>query len=48
MAAFAKAIAIANGHSHPEDYAAAVASAYAPPGDVAEAREEELAKREEG
>ncbi len=41
VAALAKAIAAANGHSHPEDYAAAVAAAYVQPGDVAEARREE-------
>lgn len=43
----ARAIAIANGHSHPDDYAEAVVQAYVEPGDVAEARKEEAAKREE-
>lgn len=46
--ATARAIAIANGHSHPDDYAEAVVQAYVePPTDVSEARKEELAKREE-
>lgn len=31
VSAIAKAIAVANGHSHPDDYAAAVAAAYASP-----------------
>lgn len=48
VAAIAKAFAVANGHSHPEDYAAAVAEAFEPKGDVAEARADESAKREEG
>jgi hypothetical protein len=46
--ALARAIAVANGHSHPDDYATAVADAYIEPGDLAEARREEAAKREEG
>jgi hypothetical protein len=45
--ATARAIAVANGHSHPDDYADAVVNAYVEPGDVAEARREETAKREE-
>jgi hypothetical protein len=47
VAAVAKALAIANGHSHPDDYAEAVANAYVEPGDVAEAKREESSKREE-
>lgn len=31
VAAIAKAIALANGHSHPDDYAEAVANAYVEP-----------------
>ena len=31
VAAIAKAIAVANGHSHPDDWAAAVSAAYASP-----------------
>lgn len=31
VAALAKAFAIANGHSHPDDYAEAVANAYVEP-----------------
>jgi len=31
VSALAKAIAVANGHSHPEEYAARVAEAYASP-----------------
>jgi hypothetical protein len=46
VAAIAKAIAVANGHSHPEDYAAAVADVYVEPGDVADARRDEAASRE--
>jgi hypothetical protein len=46
--ATARAIAVANGHSHPEEYADAVVSNFVDPGDVAEARAEEAAKREEG
>lgn len=45
--ATARALAVANGHSHPDDYAEAVVQAYVEPGDVAEARKEENAKREE-
>jgi hypothetical protein len=47
VASIARAIAVANGHSHPDDYADAVVQAYVDPGDVAEARKEEAAKREE-
>lgn len=46
VAALAKAFAVANGHSHPDDYATAVAEAYEAPGDVAAARRDETAKRE--
>lgn len=46
VAAIAKAIAAANGHSHPDDYANAVADAYVEPGDVASARRDETGKRE--
>jgi hypothetical protein len=44
--ALGRAIAIANGHSHPDDYADAVVNAYVDPGDVAEMRREESAKRD--
>jgi hypothetical protein len=44
--ATARAIAVANGHSHPDDYAEAVVSSFVDPGDLAEVRAEEAAKRE--
>jgi len=45
--ATARAIALANGHSHPEAYADQVVSNFVDPGDVAEARREEDARREQ-
>lgn len=54
VASMAKAIATVNGHSHPEEWAAAVSDAYASPEDasdlsssISEARTDEAAKREE-
>jgi hypothetical protein len=47
VAAIARAVAVANGHSHPDDYADAVVQAYIDPSDLAEVRREEAAKREE-
>jgi hypothetical protein len=47
VSALARAIAIANGHSHPDDYADAVVNAFVDPSDLAEVRREEAAKREE-
>lgn len=47
VAAMAKAIAVANGHSHPDDYADAVVQAYVDPTDVGQAREEEAVRRGE-
>lgn len=47
VSALARAIAIANGHSHPDDYAQAVVNAYIEPGDLAEIRKEEAARRDE-
>lgn len=56
VTAIAKAIAVANGHSHPDDYAAAVAAAFASPDEegaavdlhqsIDQAREEAKASRE--
>lgn len=53
VAAIAKAIAAVNGHSHPEDWAAAVSAAYASPEEPSdlsvsldEARAEAKASRE--
>jgi hypothetical protein len=46
VSAVARAIAVANGHSHPDDYARAVADAYLEPGDVAEARRDDAQGRE--
>lgn len=41
VAALAKALALANGHSDADGYAQAVADAYVEPDDVAEARRDE-------
>lgn len=48
VASLAAAIAKANGHSEADEWAAKVVAAWKQPGDVAEVRAEETAKREEG
>lgn len=46
VAALAKAIAKANGHTEPDDWASKVADAYEAPGEVAAARRDETKRRE--
>jgi hypothetical protein len=47
VASLAAAIAKANGHTEVDDWVAKVVAAWTQPGDVAEARAEEMLKREE-